>query len=56
MLTSQEVEEFVQKLLSEQEFLTGKVRNIADSKERKTALKQIEAFNKLITLLYDLKI
>ena len=56
MLTSQEVEEFISKLLQEQTFYTGKVKDIKDSKERKETLKTIEQYNKLIGLLYDLKI
>ena len=56
MLSAQEIETFVTSLLSEQEFLTGKVKNIADSKERKLALKTIEQYNKIIGLLYDLKV
>jgi len=56
MLSAQEIETFIASLLSEQEFLTGKVKNIQDSKERKVALKTINQYTKIIELLYDLKV
>lgn len=56
MISEQEVQEFVNKLIQEQQFFTGKIKDIHDSKERRQLLKQIEQFNKLITLLYDLKV
>ena len=56
MITEHEVLDFVNKLIQEQQFLTGKIKDTKDSKERKETLKTIEQYNKLIGLLYDLKI
>ena len=56
MITTQELEQFIEKLLGEQSFHTTRIKDIKDSKERKETLKTIEQYNKLIGLLYDLKI
>jgi hypothetical protein len=54
MLTNYEIEEFISKLLAEQVFLTSKVKDIQDNKDRKVALKKIDHINKMVSLLYDL--
>ena len=56
MISENEVQEFINKLLQEQQYFTGKVKDVHDSKERRNLLKQIEQYNKLISQLYDLKI
>lgn len=55
MLTNDEKNDFINKLIADQTHLTSKISITPDGFERKNILKKIQQHNKIIELLYDLK-
>ena len=55
MLTNDEKNDFINKLIADQTHLTSKIAITPDGAERKNILKNIQQYNRIVSMLYDLK-
>ena len=55
MLTNDEKNDFINKLIADQTHLTSKISITPDGVERKNILKNIQQYNRIVSMLYDLK-